>query len=109
MRHMDLDDTMIHYLLIGAGMFIGSMAKTIFEYVSKLLLKLGIKWERKLEEPRDQGCRRPPEGWWCSREPGHDGPCAARPIPPHDWEPDFSEGEPPVENGACGLCGREHR
>lgn len=25
------------------------------------------------------GCTVPPEGWWCSREPGHDGPCAARP------------------------------
>jgi hypothetical protein len=25
-------------------------------------------------------CRIPPEGWWCSREPGHDGPCAARPV-----------------------------
>jgi hypothetical protein len=24
-------------------------------------------------------CDRPPEGWWCSREPGHKGPCAARP------------------------------
>lgn len=25
-------------------------------------------------------CNRPPEGWWCSRTPEHDGPCAARPI-----------------------------
>lgn len=23
-------------------------------------------------------CTVPPEGWWCSREPSHDGPCAAR-------------------------------
>lgn len=28
--------------------------------------------------PVDQGCKVPPAGWWCSREPGHDGPCAAR-------------------------------
>ncbi len=28
----------------------------------------------------DQGCQLPPPGWWCSREPGHEGPCAARPI-----------------------------
>lgn len=27
---------------------------------------------------RDMGCRVPPEDWWCSRLPGHDGPCAAR-------------------------------
>lgn len=30
--------------------------------------------------PIDQGCRVPPPGWWCSRTPGHDGPCAARPA-----------------------------
>lgn len=34
--------------------------------------------------PNDQGCRLPPEGWWCSREPGHDGPCAARRITAND-------------------------
>ena len=28
--------------------------------------------------PADLGCKLPPRGWWCSREPGHDGPCAAR-------------------------------
>ena len=27
-------------------------------------------------------CNRPPEGWACSRKPGHDGPCAARPEGP---------------------------
>ena len=31
-------------------------------------------------DTRDQGCTVPPEGWWCSRGPGHDGPCAARPA-----------------------------
>lgn len=29
-------------------------------------------------EAIDQGCRIPPAGWWCSRERGHEGPCAAR-------------------------------
>jgi hypothetical protein len=28
--------------------------------------------------PPDLGCTMPPAGWWCSIEPGHDGPCAAR-------------------------------
>jgi hypothetical protein len=27
-----------------------------------------------------QGCEVPPPGWWCSREPGHKGPCAARRV-----------------------------
>lgn len=26
------------------------------------------------------GCALPPEGYWCSRGPGHGGPCAARSI-----------------------------
>lgn len=29
-------------------------------------------------------CAIPPEGWWCSREAGHEGPCAARPTQQHD-------------------------
>jgi hypothetical protein len=28
--------------------------------------------------PVDQGCKVPPEGWWCSRPIRHEGPCAAR-------------------------------
>jgi len=32
----------------------------------------------KAEMP-DQGCKLPPDGWYCSLEPGHDGPCAALP------------------------------
>lgn len=39
---------------------------------------------------RDLGCELPPEGWWCSREPGHDGPCAARPGSPA-WEGPYWE------------------
>lgn len=33
-----------------------------------------------MQKYRDQGCTKPPAGWWCSREPSHDGPCAARQI-----------------------------
>jgi hypothetical protein len=32
-------------------------------------------------------CELPPPGWWCSREPGHEGPCAAR-------------------ESTCWICGR---
>ena len=27
----------------------------------------------------EQRCERPPAGWQCTRDPGHDGPCAAVP------------------------------
>ena len=33
-------------------------------------------------------CTVPPKGWWCSREAGHEGPCAARRkfrIPPSTY------------------------
>jgi len=30
--------------------------------------------------PQDRGCTLPPEGWYCTREPGHEGPCAAHAI-----------------------------
>jgi hypothetical protein len=36
---------------------------------------------RLLPLPEHGGCASPPRGWWCSRPPGHDGPCAARPAP----------------------------
>jgi hypothetical protein len=32
------------------------------------------------QKHRDQGCDFPPTGWWCSRQPGHEGPCAAREV-----------------------------
>ena len=33
----------------------------------------------KQEAPHpDLGCKLPPEGWYCSRKPHHEGPCAAR-------------------------------
>ncbi len=34
----------------------------------------------KQPEANHEVCQVPPLGWWCSREPGHDGPCAARPM-----------------------------
>ena len=33
-----------------------------------------------LDHPLRTKCERPPAGWYCSREPGHDGPCAATPL-----------------------------
>lgn len=32
----------------------------------------------------ESGCQVPPRGWWCSREPGHEGPCAAYPKYSHE-------------------------
>lgn len=29
--------------------------------------------------PPESFCDLAPEGWWCARDAGHDGPCAARP------------------------------
>lgn len=27
-------------------------------------------------------CTIPPAGWYCTRTPGHEGPCAAHPVEP---------------------------
>lgn len=46
------------------------------------LLWLGpLLIERKLGKPVDGApqCPVPPPGWYCTRTPGHDGPCAAYP------------------------------
>ena len=51
-----------------------------------------------------QGCTVPPEGWWCSREKGHEPPCAARPGKhPESDEPHSCESCP-----TCGVHGGRH-
>lgn len=32
-----------------------------------------------MEAPQSQGCSVPPAGWYCTRQRGHTGPCAAWP------------------------------
>lgn len=32
-------------------------------------------------------CTIPPSGWWCSRKPGHEGPCAAREFEQSNFRP----------------------
>lgn len=33
---------------------------------------------------RTPGCARPPKGWYCTRDAGHEGPCAAYPLSSED-------------------------
>lgn len=35
---------------------------------------------QRFARPDDDPCTVPPEGWFCTRPAGHDGPCAAVPI-----------------------------
>lgn len=40
--------------------------------------RIDAAWEtHKAAAPH---CEAPPEGWFCTRDAGHDGPCAARPV-----------------------------
>lgn len=39
-------------------------------------------------KPLEPACTLPPDGWYCTRQPGHDGPCAALAIPPAAQVPD---------------------
>lgn len=63
--------------------------------------------EKKLMSniPRYQGCNVPPTGWWCSREPNHEGPCAARPL---NELPD-SEADPIDVNRTAENLGKTRR
>lgn len=38
-------------------------------------------WQHKAHVAELLRCELPPQGWQCSRRRGHDGPCAARPVP----------------------------
>lgn len=58
----------LHFLAAGIGVF--------YNFVQR---QIDIE-KADADEILGQGCEVPPPGWWCSREPGHDGPCAARPI-----------------------------
>lgn len=58
------------------------------EEIDRELKTAGIDMERALERMRAlvsrarSRCRVPPPGWSCSRQAGHEGPCAARPVSP---------------------------
>lgn len=40
---MDLDDTVIHYLIMGVGLACGSLMKTAFDWLSKTFWKKVIR------------------------------------------------------------------
>lgn len=43
-----------------------------------------VDWEvHRYGQPvrKSKHCNLPPEGWYCTRGLGHEGPCAAHPIP----------------------------
>lgn len=48
--------------------------------VSILGFGCGVDYEKSMVLTPTKKCEVPPKGWWCSREAGHEGPCAARPI-----------------------------
>ena len=45
------------------------------------LLALRDHLNKMFPDAQPERCDIPPTGWWCSRMPGHEGPCAARKTP----------------------------
>ena len=39
------------------------------------------KREHGWEKPGPRACNLPPRGWYCTRDAGHEGPCAALQVP----------------------------
>lgn len=53
-------------------------ARFSFQSGGPVCVRCGAEMTRAA--PGVQRCTRPPAGWYCTREPGHDGPCPARPV-----------------------------
>jgi len=53
-------------------------------------------------EATQTACTVPPEGWYCTRAPGHDGPCAAWPVAQQDAAPSNS---PEIPDGSTSAPG----
>lgn len=53
-------------------------------------------------EATQTACTVPPEGWYCTRAPGHDGPCAAWPVAHQDAAPSNS---PEIPDGSTSAPG----
>lgn len=52
--HMDLDDRVIHYLLIGAGLSLGSLIKVGFDKIAEIFWDKEWKEFRKWKEEKDK-------------------------------------------------------
>lgn len=80
---MDLPTVILVSVVVGA--FSGALTSSLLS--RRRSDPLGYRDVRPPEPPDDrpvsQGCTRPPLGWVCTREAGHDGPCAAHPL---DWD-----------------------
>jgi hypothetical protein len=72
---------------VGTTIYESQVARRSFWAACIYWFKTG-RWERTYMTTRrfictatgfkEEACRLPPEGWWCSRGAGHGGPCAAR-------------------------------
>jgi len=79
-RHLTTDPACVHYREARSGSRLDRVSRG--ESCSQCLADRA--WGRE-PKPQDAGvCSVAPAGWWCSREPGHDGPCAAHPETPKE-------------------------
>lgn len=78
----------------------------VIHWMLTLYVQHGADWRGKAESAlhtmrsAPTKCAVPPAGWACTREAGHEGPCAAVPK----QHPDTCD-HPSVVNGRCGKCG----
>lgn len=67
--------------LPAAGRAAGSREFTIpAGLMERLCWLVAVAMEHDDVRATPEHCRVPPQGWRCTREPGHDGPCAAVPA-----------------------------
>jgi hypothetical protein len=81
---------------VGKSPVLGAPYKLSSEFETFLREVRGSRYpERLVAQALSYLCNRPPAGWWCSRFPGHTGPCAARPL---------SQCHHSIVNGRCTYC-----
>lgn len=81
----DLGVVAFYGLLFGCGAHLlsglfGPRQADVTARVAELNEEAPEEFEGQEFQPPPSNCQVPPPGWYCSRVPGHDGPCAARPL-----------------------------
>ena len=100
-------EMILNILNVAGGIVAGLLTLAIYELLRVLTgRKVDVTVEtlrRRIADlealRRRDGCRVPPAGWECTREPGHDGPCAAVPsmVHKHLGDPPYSDEERAVD------------
>jgi len=73
-RHLTTDPACVRYRAPRAGSWLDRASRGL--ECEPCMVRRAFTFD---DDAPWRGCEVPPDGWWCSREAGHEPPCAARP------------------------------